>query len=363
MPVTRLRKRAVRGSSPGEAGRLVGRAALFLLLLVLLLVAVLLNVGLGAVGIGPLQVAAILADRAGLDLGVSFSAQQAAVLWAIRVPRVALGALVGGGLAVAGATLQGIFRNPLAEPGLIGVSSGAALGAVAAIVFGLATFGNFSLPLFAFAGGLLATLVVYAFARHGGRIEVVTLILTGIAVNAVAGAGTGLLTTMATDDQLRNIVFWTLGSVGGATWPAVLAVLPFVGFGALVAALWWRELNLMVLGESEARHLGVSTERVRLVLITFAALITGAAVSVSGIIGFVGLVVPHLIRLLAGPDHRTLLPASVLGGATLLLLADLAARTLVVPAELPLGVVTALVGGPFFLWLLHRTRKQHGGWG
>lgn len=294
---------------------------------------------------------------------MSYTDQQAAVLWAIRLPRVALGALVGGGLAVAGATLQGIFRNPLAEPGLIGVSSGAALGAVAAIVFGLVTFGSVTLPLFAFGGGLIATLIVYAFSRYGGRTEVVTLILTGIAVNAVAGAGTGLLTTMATDAQLRNIVFWTLGSLGGATWPAVVAVLPFVGLGVLLAVRWGRELNLMVLGEGEARHLGVSTEKVRLVLITLAALITGAAVSVSGIIGFVGLVVPHLIRLLSGPDHRTLLPASVLGGATLLLLADLAARTLVIPAELPLGVVTALVGGPFFLWLLHRTRKHHGGWG
>lgn len=364
MPNALIRKKSFfPGSSRGDTGRLVRPAALFTLLLVLLLVAVLLNVGLGAVGIGPLQVAAILADGVGIDPGVSFTDRQAAVLWAIRLPRVALGALVGGGLAVAGAALQGIFRNPLADPGLIGVSSGAALGAVAAIVLGFASLGNFSLPVAAFFGGLLATLVVYAFARHGGRTEVVTLLLTGIAVNAVAGAGTGLLTTMATDAQLRSIVFWTLGSVGGATWPAVLAVLPFVGFGALLMPRWGRELNLMVLGESEAYHLGVSTERVRLALIALAALITGAAVSVAGIVGFVGLVVPHLIRLAAGPDHRTLLPASVLGGATLLLLADLAARTLVVPAELPLGVVTALAGGPFFLWLLHRTRKQHGGWG
>jgi iron complex transport system permease protein len=360
---TLRRKREVAGWFSGASGRLIARAALFPLLTVALVAAVLLNVGLGAVGIGPLEVVAILAGGAGLDLGVPYTEQQAAVLWGIRLPRVALGALVGGGLAVAGAALQGIFRNPLAEPGIIGVSSGAALGAVAAIVFGIAAFGGLALPFFAFGGGLLATLTVYAFARHGGRTEVVTLILTGIAVNAVAGAGTGLLTTMATDAQLRNIVFWTLGSLGGATWPAVLTVLPFVGAGAFLAARRGRELNLMVLGESEAQHLGVSTERVRLALIALAALITGAAVSVSGIIGFVGLVVPHLIRLLSGPDHRTLLPASVLGGAALLLLADLAARTLVIPAELPLGVVTAFVGGPFFLWLLHRTRKQHGGWG
>jgi iron complex transport system permease protein len=206
-------------------------------------------------------------------------------------------------------------------------------------------------------------LSVYGFARSGGRTEVVTLILAGIAVNAIAGAFTGLFIFVANDVQLRTIVFWTLGSLGGATWRAVWSVLPFIGIGLLLLPRWGRQLNLLVLGEREARHLGVDTERLRFALVVLAALITGASVAVAGIIGFVGLIVPHIIRLVAGPDHRLLLPASALAGASLLLLADLAARTLVLPRELPLGVVTALAGGPFFLWLLHRTRREHGGWG
>lgn len=332
-------------------------------LAVLLLAAVLLNVGIGAVRIAPSQTVAILLERIGLDLDIRYSEQQAAILWAIRLPRVALAMLVGAGLATAGAAMQGVFRNPLAEPGLIGVSSGAALAATASIVLGWSAIGAVTLPGAAFFGGLLATLVVYAFARVGGRTEVVTLLLTGIAVNAIAGAGTGYLIFLADEAELRNVVFWSLGSLGGATWRAVVSCLPFIVFGVLLVIRWAQPLNLLVLGEREARHLGVNTERVRLALIILAALVTGAAVATAGIVGFVGLVVPHLIRLVAGPDHRMLLPASALGGATLLLLADLAARTLVVPAELPLGVVTALVGGPFFLWLLLRTRRQHGGWG
>lgn len=349
----------------GGAGVLVHTRRVLLLptLLLLLIAALLLNVGIGAVGISPTQVVAILLAHAGIGLDVGYSAQQDAVLWAIRLPRVAVAMLVGAGLAVAGAALQGIFRNPLAEPGLIGVSSGAALGAVAAIVFGVAPLGLATLPVAAFAGGMLATLVVYLLGRQSGRTEIVTLILTGIAVNAIAGAGTGFLTFFATDQQLRGIVFWSLGSLGGATWQSVLVALPFIAAGLLIIPYWSRSLNLLVLGDREARHLGVNTGQVRFAIITLAALMTGASVAVSGIIGFVGLIVPHLIRLIAGPDHRLLLPASALGGAVLLLMADLAARTVVVPAELPLGVVTALLGGPFFLWLLYRTRKQQGGWG
>lgn len=353
--------RHVRGLA-GRGDR--ARAAVLLpALAALLAAAFLLGVGVGAVPIGPAQVVAILLRRAGVTLDVPFTAQQAAVLWGIRLPRVLLAALVGAGLAASGATLQGIFRNPLADPGLIGVSSGAALGAVAAIVLGFARLGIASLPVAAFGGGLLATLTVSLFARQGGRTEVVTLLLTGVALNAIAGAGTGLLIFAASDQQLRSIVFWSFGSLGGATWPAILAVLPPVGGGLLLLPRWGRALNLLVLGEREARHLGVATERARLALIALAALITGAAVAVCGTIGFVGFIVPHMIRLVAGPDHRLLLPASALGGAALLLLADLVARVVVQPAELPLGVVTALAGGPFFLWLLHRTRREQGGWG
>ncbi|MGD9892388.1 MAG: FecCD family ABC transporter permease [Dehalococcoidia bacterium] len=336
---------------------------LFPMLGALLVLALLLNAGIGAVRIAPVQSLAILFDHLGIDLGVSYTGQQDAVLWAIRIPRMLLAALVGASLGLAGAVMQGVFRNPLADPSLIGVSSGAALGAVIAIVFGVTILGAATLPVAAFIGGLLATLAVYGCARHQGRIEVVTLVLTGIALNAIAGAGIGFGTFMADDAQLRSIVFWSLGSVGGATWTAVLAVLPAIGLGIIVLPWWGRQLNLLVLGEREARHLGLATERVRFLLIVLSALVTGAAVSVAGIVGFVGLVVPHIIRLIAGPDHRTLLPASALGGAILLLFTDLIARTAVIPRELPLGVVTAMLGGPFFLWLVYRTRTIHGGWG
>jgi iron complex transport system permease protein len=321
------------------------------------------NVGLGAVGIAPAQVVAILAGRVGIDLGIGYSDQQEAVLWAIRLPRVALGVLVGAGLGLAGAALQGVFRNPLAEPGLIGVSSGAAVGAAAVIVLGVAPLGVMTVPLAAFAGGLAASAAVYACARYQGRTEVVTLLLCGIAVNVVAGAAIGLLTVVADDAELRGIVFWTLGSVGGATWPVVAATAPLVLAAVLVLPRLAAALDLLALGEREAGHLGVATERVRLAVVALAALATGAAVAAAGVVGFVGLVVPHAVRLLAGPGHRVLLPASALGGAAALLAADLVARTVAVPAEIPLGTVTALVGGPFFLALVVRTRRRHGGWG
>ena len=356
-PLRALRRAAGRrGDRPGlTASTLLG------LMLALFAVALFANVGMGAVEIPPTQALAILLSHAGIELGVSFEPRTDAILWNIRLPRVVLGILVGGSLGVAGASLQGVFRNPLAEPGIIGVSSGAAVGAVAAIVLGFTLFGAASIAILAFACSFLATVVVYLVARTYGQTEVTTLILAGIAVNATAGAATGMLTFIADDDQLRSITFWTLGSVGGATWPVVSSVTPFFLVGLVVLPFWARSLNLLTLGDREARHLGVATERVRLSVIGLSALVTGAAVSVAGIIGFVGLVVPHVIRLIVGPDHRFLLPASILGGATALLLADLLARTVVVPAELPLGVVTAMVGGPFFLWLVHRTRSNWGG--
>ena len=337
------------------------RTALLGVMLALFVLAVFANVGLGAVSIPPAQALAILLRHAGIDAGVQVEPRLDAVLWSIRLPRVVLAILVGAGLGAAGAALQGVFRNPLAEPGVIGVSSGSATGAVAAIVLGFSGFSTGSIAAAAFLGGLLATAVVYAVSRSYGRTEVVTLVLAGIAVNATAGAVTGMLTFIADDDQLRSITFWMLGSVGGATWPVVGSVLPFLAVGLVLLPLRARALNLMTLGDREAQHLGVATERVRIEVILLSALVTGAAVSVAGIIGFVGLVVPHVIRLVVGPDHRFLLPASVLGGAIALLVADLPARTLAVPAELPLGVVTALAGGPFFLWLVHRTRKSWGG--
>ena len=339
-------------------GRRLTRTSLLVVMLSLFVVALFANVGMGAVDIPPAQSLSIFLSHVGIDSGIHFEPRTDSILWNIRLPRVVLGIFVGGGLGIAGAALQGVFRNPLAEPGVIGVSSGAAVGAVAAIVLGFSVFSAGAIAVFAFFSSLIATGVVYLVARSRGQTEVTTLILAGIAVNATAGAFTGLLTFIADDDQLRSITFWMLGSVGGATWPVVTAVAPFLIVGLILLPFWARSLNLLNLGDREARHLGVSTERVHLSVIVLSALVTGAAVSVAGIIGFVGLVVPHVIRLIVGPDHRFLLPASILGGATALLLADLLARTVVVPAELPLGAVTAMIGGPFFLWLVHRTRKS-----
>ncbi|GIW13622.1 MAG: ABC transporter permease [Tepidiforma sp.] len=332
-------------------------------LAMLLGAAVLLNLVIGAVRVPPTAVLGVLLDHLGLPGVLEYTQQQEAVVWNIRVPRTLLALVVGAGLATAGCALQGIFRNPLADPGIIGVSSGAALGAVGIIILGIAPLGAWSTPAAAFGGGLALTLMVYVLSRRDGRTEVVTLVLTGVALNAIAGGIIGFALFFATDAQLRNVVFWQLGSVGGATWPNVRPAIVLASCAVLPLLRYGHRLNLLALGEREAYHLGVDTERLRLEVIALAALATAAAVSFAGIISFVGLVVPHMLRLMLGPDHRRLLPASALLGAAAIALADLAARTVVAPAEMPLGVVTALAGGPYFLWLIHRTRRAQGGWG
>nr|WP_232108005.1 MULTISPECIES: iron ABC transporter permease [Streptomyces] len=335
-------------------------------MLTIALVAVLLALVPLAAGIGayPVPVGDVLSSvqhKAGLG-GTELDRVAESVLWNVRFPRIVLALLVGASLGCAGALMQGVFGNPLAEPGTIGVSLGAAVGAVAAIALGLNFLGNWTLPAMAFVAGLGTVLLVYAMSRAGGRTEVVTLILTGIAVNAFCGALVGLFIFLADTAAVNQITFWQLGSLSQATWPKVLAVLPCAAAGLLLAPLYSRRLDLLALGDRPARHLGVDVERLRIVLILVVALLTAAAVSVSGVIGFVGLVVPHLLRMAAGPGHRFLIPGSALGGAAVLLGADLAARTLAAPAELPLGVLTALVGSPFFFWLLRRTRRKQGGW-
>jgi iron complex transport system permease protein len=280
----------------------------------------------------------------------------------IRVPRVALAVIVGASLATAGVVMQGIFANPLAEPGLVGVSSGAAVAAVVAIALGLTAIGFWVLPVAAMIGGLLVTGGVYIMARVDGRTEVVTLILTGIAVNAFAGALIGLVMSVADDAQLRSITFWTLGSLSAATWSTVLLVLPLAVVGLGLAPRLAASLDLLALGENGAAHLGVDVERLRRVAIVLTALLTAAAVAVAGIIGFIGLVVPHALRLVLGPGHRLLLPAAALAGATLLVLADLVARTAAAPREIPLGVLTALIGSPVFFLLLRREHRRRGAW-
>ncbi|WP_161867330.1 FecCD family ABC transporter permease [Pseudomonas yangonensis] len=300
----------------------------------------------------------------GLPFEADASVQQAElILSQIRMPRTLLGLAVGMVLALCGVAMQGLFRNPLADPGLVGVSSGAALGAAVAIVGGAAfgglpeAFAPYLLSACAFVGGLLVTALVYRLGRRDGQTNVATMLLAGIALTALAGAAIGLFTYLADDATLRTLTFWNLGSLNGASyarlWPLLLAT--------LAVALWLprraRALNALLLGESEARHLGFDIERLKRELVFCTALGVGAAVAAAGLIGFIGLVVPHLMRLLVGPDHRLLLPASALAGASLLLLADLVARLALAPAELPIGIVTALIGAPFFLYLLMRGRS------
>lgn len=331
-------------------------------LVVALVAACILGASMGAFSVPPGEVLGSILGRLGLGAGAVADPMGEQLLWEIRFPRVAMTVLVGAALGCAGAAMQGTFSNPLAEPGTVGVSSGAVLGAVAQIVIGFALFGALSLPIAAFGGGLLTVLLVYWSSRSDGRTEVVTLILTGIAINAFVGAVIGLLTFFSDDAELRSIVFWTLGSMAQATWQKVAIITPFAVVGLALAFGYAGKLDLLALGERPARHLGVDVERLRITMLTIVAVLTAAAVAVSGQILFVGLVIPHLVRMIAGPGHKLLLPASALLGATTLVLADLAARTIAAPAEVPLGVLTALIGAPFFFWQLRRTRARQGGW-
>ncbi|MFI6640083.1 FecCD family ABC transporter permease [Streptomyces sp. NPDC050504] len=350
-------KPAAKPAAPRRAAPLALSAGLVVALVALAL----LSAGLGSYHLTFGEVTGSLLHRLGLG-GAELDRVGESVLWNVRLPRVVLALLVGASLGCAGALMQGVFGNPLAEPGVIGISAGAAAGAVGAIALGLSFAGNWTVTVCAFVAGLATVLLVYAMSRSGGRTEVVTLILTGIAVNAFAGALIGLFIFLADNAQISQITFWQLGSLAQATWPKVLAVLPCALAGLLVAPLYARKLDLLALGERPARHLGVDVERLRAVLILVVALLTAAAVAVAGVITFVGLLVPHLLRLANGPGHRFLVPGSALGGALVLLAGDLAARTVAAPAELPLGVLTALFGSPFFFWLLRRTRRKQGGW-
>lgn len=328
-----------------------------------LLAAVVVAAGRGQLDVAPAEVVGSLLHRLGLDLGPMPSHPQGDVtLWTVRFPRVVMAAVAGAALATAGALMQGIFGNPLAEPGVVGVSAGAALAASTVIVFDLALVGTWTVALFAFVGGLVTTILVYLLSRDGGRTEVVTLVLTGIAVNAVASAGLAFLLFLGDQQAREEIVFWQLGSLNGSRWEQVGVAAPFMVVGLVVAMAMSRRLDLLALGDRAARHVGVDVERLRRGAIVVVALLTAAAVAFCGIIAFVGLVVPHLVRLLAGPGHRLLVPASALGGALLLVVADLGARTLVAYADLPIGMLTSLVGGPFFFWLIRRARRTSGAW-
>jgi iron complex transport system permease protein len=342
---------------------IAGRIGLLGGLTVALLVALVFAAGHGQLDVPPSEVLGSLMHKIGLDIGpVPHHPQGENTLWQVRFPRVVMAALAGACLATAGALMQGVFGNPLAEPGVVGVSAGAAVAAATAIVFELTFAGTWTVAICAFIGGLVTTTLVYVMSRDGGRTEVVTLVLTGIAINAMTSAGLAFLMFLGDTQAREEIVFWTLGSLNGSRWEYVGVVFPMAVVGIAAAMYLAPKLDLLSLGDRAARHVGVDVERLRMSTIVVVAVLTAAAVAFCGIISFIGLIVPHLIRMVAGPGHRLLVPASALGGAVLLVLADLWARTLVAYADLPIGMLTALVGGPFFFWLIRRARRTAGGW-
>ena len=328
-------------------------------LVLLLFLSFVVTMAFGAVDVPVGVTASIVLQQMGIPLGATATDVQWSVISHVRLPRVLTAALVGAALAVAGATMQGIFRNPLADPGIIGVSAGGALGAVIAIHFGLRSLHYLATPALAFLGALGAVMLVYVLAATRGVDPLTTMILAGVAVQAFIGSViSAVLTLTANVNSMREIVFWLTGSLGARSWTHVQLILPFIVVGSLLLLFFARDLNLMALGEDSARSMGVNVRRVRLIMLALAALITAVAVAVSGIIGFVGLVVPHMVRLVVGPDHRIVLPTSLLTGAVLLTWADFGSRLLLRPQELRVGLITAFFGAPFFLYLLYRSKRQ-----
>lgn len=336
------------------------RLTVLLLLGILLVAVVVVAVALGAVYVPIATSARIILSRVpllGRLVDTTWSPTQETIIISVRLPRVMLALLVGMGLALAGAIFQGIFRNPMADPGIIGSSQGAALGATIAFFFGIKFgWGGLSaVPLFAFGGAFLAVFLVYFIARAGGRVSIAYLLLVGFALSSFLASIVSLLMVMS-EDRMHNIFFWLMGGLGTGNWDAVLAVFPFMAVGAVASAFFARDLNLLMLGEERAAQLGLEARRFLWIMFVVAALVVGAAVSVSGIIGFVGLMTPHIVRLLTGPDHRFLIPGSLIGGGLFLVLADTLARTVIAPNELPVGIVTAFFGAPFFIYLLKRRK-------
>jgi iron complex transport system permease protein len=333
---------------------------ILLILTVTLLGCVVVAASFGAVAI-PLGdvVGMLMARLPGISLVPSWSEQAEAIIFQIRLPRVITAVVVGGALAAAGAVFQGLLRNPMADPYIIGTSGGAALGATIALLLPIQVvwLGFTLVPLAAFSGALLTVLVVYNIARVGPRTPVTTLLLAGFAFSSMLAAVMSFL--LVSGHTLRRVVLWTMGGVTASSWSQLRIVVPLILVGIVAAYALANDLNAFLLGEEQAAYLGVNVERRKLVLLMLGSLLTGAAVSVSGLVGFIGLVVPHVARLIFGPDHRLLLPASTLTGGLFLVLADLMARLLLAPAEIPVGIITAMIGAPFFIYLLRRSKREY----
>lgn len=332
----------------------------------LLLLVMILSSCIGAVQISVPELFSLISYHLGLTDVKNFESQQAAVFLNLRLPRVVLGVLIGGALGISGAAIQGLFRNPLAEPGLIGISSGATLFAVMMIVLELALFKNlaahlgfYALSVAAFIGAGLTTMIVYRLSNKNGKTNITTLLLSGIAINSLAFACTGFLTYLATDAQLRSITFWSLGSLGGASWEMVISLLPFVMVPFAVLPFFAKSLNALALGESPALHMGINVKTLKIIIIVMATMAVGASVAVAGTIGFIGLIIPHILRMMFTANHSLVLPGSALLGGALLTGADLISRTVVAPAELPIGILTAIIGAPIFIYIIITERNKN----
>ena len=332
-----------------------GRVILFAVTTALLVATAVASVLVGQFELAPGEIWPIIAAGP-----MSATTLDASVVWQIRLPRLVLGLFVGAALGVGGALMQAVFANPLAEPSVIGVNTGAGVGAATALVFGFNAFGTMTVPVFAFVSGTIAATVVYQLSRSGGKVRVLSLILVGIAANAICGAMIALLTFMAPTTAREQIIFWQMGTLAGASWAQTGAVASLVVVTLALAMLLGRRLDILALGDQAAQHVGINVSRLRMAAIVLSTLLTAAAVSFAGLIGFVGLVVPHIVRTAIGPSNAVLLPASALGGALLISAGDIFARTVIPFADLPVGIFTALIGGPtFFILLRQMLRKNH----
>jgi iron complex transport system permease protein len=337
-------------------------------LILLLIVSIILSAGTGAVYLSFREIAALVAHKA-FGRGMVDTVHEG-LFFQIRLPRTFLCMFVGAALSVSGALMQSLFRNPIVEPGLVGTSAGSALGAAILIVLGkdaffshLSFLGDLLMPFCAFLGGLLATIIVYYFSASLNRVNISVMILAGIAINAIANGATGFLAYIARDPQARSITFWNLGSFAGANWQAVLFAGTSTVIGFLLSLRYAKSLNALQLGETEAGYLGVNTERLKIYIILINTLLVSIATSLVGIIAFVGLIIPHLLRLMKGSDNRYLIIGSALLGAVVLTITDMICRVIIAPAEMPVGIITAFIGAPVFLWLLSRIKNngQKGG--
>lgn len=314
------------------------------------------SIGIGTAQITPLQIMDNLLGRF-YTAEVPLTRSQELIIFQVRLPRILTGLLVGASLSLSGTAYQGLFKNPMADPFILGVSSGAGLGATIALILrSQVALGLWATPLFAFTGGLLTTMLVFSLSRHGSKVPVTTLLLAGIATSSFLSAITSFLMVVYSQD-LHQIFFWLMGGLGNRTYSQILSVLPYILVGTLLLIYHSRDLNVLLMGEETAHHLGIPVERLKLIILAAASMMTAAAVSISGIIGFVGLIIPHSMRLLIGPDHRLLYPASALFGASFLILTDTLARTFIAPAEIPVGIITAFFGAPFFIVLLKKRKK------